>query len=113
MSRGTISLNHWTEFGILLILYVILLWNVECGMWNVECGMYGLMIHTAYIHLEHCERIDKITMGHPNISTQHRCLIANSIYKAIDIACIHVLKRKWKDEVDWHMYPWKKYLNDL
>jgi hypothetical protein len=61
---------------------------------TVECGMNGLMIYTAYIPLEYCERIDKITMGYTNISTQNRCLTENSICKAIDITYIDVFKKK-------------------
>jgi hypothetical protein len=91
------------------VWYVV---DIICDL-SVECGMNGPVIHTAYIRLEHCERIDKITMGHTNSSTQHRGLIANSICKAIHIAYIDVFQKKWKDEADWHMYQWKRYLNDL
>jgi hypothetical protein len=61
---------------------------------TVECGLYGPMVHTGYLPVDNYPRADKITLGHTNITTQHRRLIAHSISKAIELAYIQVFKKK-------------------
>jgi hypothetical protein len=61
---------------------------------TVECGMHGPMIHTGYLPFDNYPRVDKITLGHTGITTQHRRLIDNAISKAIDISYIQVFKKR-------------------
>jgi hypothetical protein len=61
---------------------------------TVECGVHGPMIHTGYLPVDDYPRADKTTLGHTNITTQHRRLVANAISKAIDIAYIQVFKKR-------------------
>jgi hypothetical protein len=67
--------------------------DIVCDF-TVECGVHGPKMHTGYLPIDNYRGVDKLTLGHTGITTQHRRLLAQSISKAIDLAYIQVFKKK-------------------